>query len=296
MLALVALTALMFGCAEIYGLGDYTEADGALPDAAGGDSSVESGSPGWSVVAYDQASRAGCQAGYGTPTDVEEGLSAPPATCGCACQPLPPTCAAQLVTSGSNNGCNNATSQNGSNDGGCSTLSTQIQTFNESISVTVTAGGACTANPSVNAPSATYTYEGRLCQLLDSSGSCDAGACAPSAPYQACVYQTGVLACPAGYPHQHSVGTQLDDTRGCTSCTCDSTAGTCGGSAMFSGGACMGVGQVMVPADGACHGVPNEMFKSFSYTSHPTNGTCAPSSPTPTGNVAFASMATVCCP
>jgi hypothetical protein len=288
-LALGALTALSSGCADIYGLGDYAEADGALPD---GDSSTEPDG-GWSVVAYDQASRANCPTSYGNHTDVEEGLSAAPATCGCACAPLPPTCATQVLTAGNNGACNSATSQNDSNDGGCSTLSTQIQTFNESMSVTVTPGGGCTPNPTVTAPTITFPYEGRICELL--GASCDAGACLPTAPYEACVYQTGVLDCPAGYPVQHIVGTQISDTRGCTSCTCGYAAGSCGGSAVFFAGPCAGPGQAMVPADGACHGVPNQMFKSFSYLAHPVAGTCAPSTPTPTGEAGFADQATVCC-
>jgi hypothetical protein len=305
------------GCAEIYGLGDYTQQDGGTDASV--DAAVESGSDsgndasgnndagcgvcapplpgGWTFVAYDRAFRPSCANGYGTPTDVEEGLNAGASTCGCSCG-LSTSCSSLLVTAGDggSNGCNNKNSEAVSYDGGCAVLPSAISTLNESMSVTASSGGGCTPDASVVTPAVTYDYQGRICELVSATGGCDAGVCLPDpGPYATCVYQAGAVACPSGYPAQHLVGASVSDTRGCTPCTCGFDGGSCGGSAIFYTGAGCSANSQTVSVNGTCQAVSNQTFKSMVYQATGGGGSCTPSPTSPTGDAGFADLATVCC-
>jgi hypothetical protein len=310
---------LALGCAEIYGLGDYTQQDGG-----GGDGAVDVAEElaplppgpdggctgvcvadlpsGWTFIAYDQAFRPACAANFQTPTPVAEGLSAAPATCGCSCAMQTPPCSNLTVTAGNSgtNGCQNKSSQALVWDGGCLPVTSIVTAAGDSVSVTASGNGGCAPDDaSVVLPSPTYASQGNICQMGVSPGAgCTSGVCVPDpAPYKMCVYQTGDVACPAAYSVKHVVGTGLSDGRGCTGCTCTfDGGGGCGGSAtLYTGGAC-NAQSLGVTADGTCHAVSTQTFKSMSYQPTAVGGACVGSgAPTPTGTATFATTATVCC-
>jgi hypothetical protein len=303
------LLSVAFGCAEIYGLGDYTELDGGLDAGSDAPSDVvltnDTGTciatcvpalpVGWTLIAYDQAFRTSCAANYGTPTDVEEGLSAAAATCGCSCSLTKPGCTSLLVTSGDSGTCANQSSQSVTSDGGCTSL-TSISAQNVKVSVTPSGSGTCAPDASVVKPPISYTDQGRLCELdTTPAGGCQGGLCVPDpAPYIMCVRQAGVAACPSGYPVSHVVGTKVDDTRNCTPCTCSFDGGACGGTATLYTGATCGATSQALTADGTCQSTSSQSFKSLVYQPGNT-GTCAPSSVGPMGDAGFADPVTICC-
>ena len=321
------------GCGDIIGLGDYTtNLDASLdvvvtPDGGGDakpeaapdakpDSPTEAGPScgsssvcvpalpgGWAWAVYDPDARVACAAGYGTSTDVEEGIDAGAAVCGCTCSKTDPSCATGnlTITSGNNNTCDNATSQNETAAGGCQTLSNQFSTGGTAkVGATGPApsGGSCTGVPSQTLPPVGYDHQGRTCAFAGDAGSagCTAGnVCMPDpTPFGVCVSQAGVNACPSGFPTQHLVGTNVSDTRGCTPCGCTFDAGTCTGTVTLYRGSNCSFGPAAVTADGTCTSVGNHTWVSYQYAPT-TSASCAGSAVSPDGGVAFADVTTICC-
>ena len=303
---LVAGTSLAFGCAEIYGLGDYTEGDASSVDVAteplpvydGGCTCAPAIPTGWTPIAYDQAFRSNCATDYGNPIEVNEGITADPASCSCTCS-VSMKCSSLLVTSGDSGTCNNQSSQSVAWDGGCATI-TSLNPLGAKVSITASGDGGCTSNASATKPDASYAYSGRLCELLvaPATTGCASGICVPSAaPFAFCIHQNGVAACPSEYPTPHIVGSTLNDGRGCSACTCGFDAGAgCGGTAtLFTGGACSASSQPL-NADGTCQAAAGtQPFKSLAYQPATTTASCAPSQVTPTGSATFADTQTICC-
>jgi hypothetical protein len=254
---------------------------------------------GWTVVGYGQDQRPPCGTGYGSPTDVEEGVNAALASCGCGCTTTQPNCATGnlTITAGGNGNCNNLTNQMGNAAAGCNGVNS-FSTNGDSISVTGPApsGGSCSPNPAKMIPTVTYQHMGRMCIANGYGAGCMNGnvCIGIPAPLVACISQKGMQACPQGYPAQHLIGTMLADSRDCTACNCKFDSGICGGTATFytDNGCFMNATNVTV--DGQCHGVPNHQYRAFKYAPG-TNASCTPSPSNATGGVTFADLTTVCC-
>ena len=255
---------------------------------------------GWTLTAYERDQRAACATGYQNAVDVEEGINAPAATCGCGCTTTNPTCTGGNVsiTGGGNVACDNVTKQTDTAAAGCNAL-TQFATNNQSISVQGPAptGGSCATNPAKTVPAVTYQHQGRTCDYTGKAGGgCSNGnVCAPSAATAStCVSQAGTQTCPSGFPVQHLIGSTLTDTRSCSACTCAFNAGTCNGAATFYTDNNCTQNATSVTVDSACHGVGNRTWRTYKYA--PANAaSCTPAAATPTGVTAFANLATVCC-
>ena len=299
-------------CADIFGLGDYTQAD------AGGDGAEQPDGPplgdgsscaspnvcvpplpsGWTFIAYDQAFRSACSPGYTTPTDVQEDLSAPPATCTCGCTVTPPTCSQLTFTAGTNTTCDNGAKQSVTLSG-CTGLGGSVAASGSMSAVVAPAGGSCVPDAGISLTPVSSAYQGRLCELgTGLGGGCDGGSCVPApAPFLMCVYQAGVVPCPAAYPTQHVVGTSVSDGRGCDVCSCDYDAGACSGSTTFySTSSCGGPTPQAIAADGGCQSITSATFKSVTFAGGAeTPATCAPRVSNPTGDAGFTNPATVCC-
>ncbi len=310
------IVAAVVGCGDIIGLDGYTEGDGSIADATGSDGGgndagvdgcaspgftcVPSLPSGWAWAIYDPAARPTCAAGYTTPKDVEEGIDAGAAACGCTCTTTDPSCATGKVTitAGNNGLCNNVTNQNDVADAGCNGATT-FTTTGDSISVIgpAPAGGSCTPTPTESAPAVGYANEGRTCTYTGSpGGGCANGnVCLPNpAPFTTCVAHAGMNACPSGFATQHLVGSAITDTRGCTACTCDFDAGTCGGTATLYTNAGCTTGAQAIPVDAKCTAVGNHTWKGYSYVPT-TNDSCTASSVSPDGGVVFSDLTTICC-
>ncbi len=321
----VSCGAAALACGDIIGLNNYTDQDGSvLVDAGGSDAPTgdaksdvntnDAGTcgagfacvpalpAGWAWAVYSADSRPACATGYGAPSDVEEGIDAGAATCGCGCTTTDPTCASTVaITAGTNGACNNTTTQTDPADASCNVLTTSVNTFANGSNISVTgpapSGGSCAPTPSQTLPGVGYAHQGRTCAYdAGAQGSCAGGTVcvANPAPFATCVSQVGDNACPTAFPNQHFVGTTLDDTRGCTACTCTFDAGACGGSTTFYvNNNCTNKLQ-KIPVDGVCTGASAHTWTSFTYAPV-TSASCAGSTTSPDGGVVFGDLTTVCC-
>jgi hypothetical protein len=326
--------ATLAGCGDIIGLDGYTDEDGAADatqlDAPSGDAKADvklsdAGSDvvatdaeagcltpantcvpplpgGWAWAVYDPDTRPACATGYGTPTDVAEGIDAGPATCGCGCNTTNPNCnAGTLTITGGNNGtCSNTANETDPADAGCNLLATSF-TLGGGSSIAVKppapVGGSCTATTSDSVPEAGVEHQGRTCAYAGTAGGgCSGGnVCVPNpTPFGVCVSQAGLQTCPSAFPNQHLVGTTLADTRSCSACTCAFDAGACTGTVtMTTNNGCTNNKQ-QIPADGGCMGVGAHTYVSYNYVSGST-ASCAASPASADGGVVFSDLTTVCC-
>jgi hypothetical protein len=317
---LVALAVVtVAGCGNILGLDGYTDAVDAAPGDAQPDAQPDAPPAGdgggcgnfsvcapelpsgwaWAMYAADQ--RAPCANGYGSPTDVEEGLSAAAASCGCNCTTTDPSCATGnlTITAGANNTCDDNTNQTDVADAGCNALGSFSTSGGDQVSVTGPSptGGGCSAVLSQTIPPVGYDHQGRTCAYAGTPGSgCSAGSvCVPNpAPFAVCVEKAGVETCPSGFPNQHLVGTTVDDTRACGACTCTYDAGDCTGNAtVYSNFGCTGASST-IPVTGTCTNVGNHTWRTYQYNPT-TSASCEASAITSDGGVAFNDPATICC-
>jgi hypothetical protein len=305
-----------------------------LPDVPFVDSStcptgslcVDPAPSGWSgpVILYDATGTPlpvppACPSTY--PTQAYQGnagLSGGNATCGCSCgTPMNANCnnsAVPVIAVYTTSDCSGTPCSDtlpysaggfcvgtGCSGGGSATV-TQATGQNAS----------CTASPSTNVPTAQWSEVGRVCAPPSVGGGCSGSqVCVPESPgmgfiAKACIVQTGPGPCPSGssYSIQHTFYASTDDTRGCSpACTCANAQNvTCTGGAVsvytVYGQMCGGT-ATNIPIDGACHPftINGNIYAMDTSPSTPVAGTgsCAPSSPQPSGTLTATAPTTVCC-
>jgi hypothetical protein len=158
------------------------------------------------------------------------------------------------------------------------------------------AGASCasTRNAVTSAPP-TWGTSTRLCTgAVVTPGACAGGEiCAPlTAPQKTCVYHTGTMACPAGYPVSSTQYLGFSDTRDCA-CGCDPTTATCTPSVSFvaTTNGCTADTGVVFPHCGSVFAGSTHGFRIDSLN---VTVRGAPSF-TSSGGVTPASPITVCC-
>jgi hypothetical protein len=135
-------------------------------------------------------------------------------------------------------------------------------------------------------------------------GTCpeEAPECSPPSGFALCVHRDGEASCPEWYPRREVFYRGVDDTRGCTACSCGEPAdsGCTVLASAFQDGACgalagallvtseTGDGCVDIPPGLALGGKTAEVVSS-------STGTCAPAGGEPTGRAAPILPVTVCC-
>ena len=327
----VAAPAVFWGCGDIIGLDGYTDGDGSIladatsdaqGDVIGNDVAPKDGGAdvapvcnldasvcvptlpsGWAFTIYDPDTRPACANGYGAALDVEEGIDAGPAACTCGCTTTNPDChSGKLgVQGGTNNTCDNLSTQTDVADAGCNTL-TSFATTGGKVAATPPApvGGSCTPSGTQTIPGVAYAHQGRTCEYEAGAGGggCGTGeVCIPSpGSFDTCISQAGNVACPAdaGYPTQHIIGSKIADTRSCTACGCSFDAGSCGGTVTIWGDTGCSNNSTAIPATGTCTNVGNHTWRGYSYVSQ-TTASCTGTPVAPDGGVVFSDVTTVCC-
>jgi hypothetical protein len=332
--SILFLVALLAGCGDIIGLDGYTSDDGSVPgdattdvvgnDVVGNDVTPKDGGndvgptcnqqtsvcvadlpSGWAFTIYDPDNRNACANGYGSPSDVQEGIDAGPAACTCGCTTTNPDCHSGTLSiqAGSNNTCNNINTQTDVADAGCNPL-TPFTTSQNNVAVTPPnpVGGSCAPAASQTIPAVGYAHQGRTCEYEAGAPGpgCGAGqVCVPSpGTFGSCISQVGDVACPAdaGYPTQHTIGTTVTDTRSCSACGCTFDAGSCAGTlTLWTDTGCANNGT-QIPATSTCTKANgnNRTWRGYSYVPS-TTASCAGTAVSPDGGVAFTDVTTVCC-
>jgi hypothetical protein len=173
-------------------------------------------------------------------------------------------------------------------------------------SVPTASGGSCqSSGGNVDLVDPSWATAHRLCAGAPAPG----GGCStagdvcvrqPTAPFATtwCIMTTGDVPCPASdYTERTLVYTGVDDTRGCTSCSCDAPSGVACGlvTTVYSNVACTMDAQEVQNDGTSC--VANSGMRSarYSVSSGPSGGSCTPSGVAPSGSATPASARTVCC-
>ena len=266
---------------------------------------------GWTLVAFAQTSGQGtlpgCSGAYGATTaNGHTGLSAPAATCGCACQSpqaTGTTCPAVAVNGYSGNTCNSAVDQSFNvNANACGDFNMAQGSINAAEGAP-TSQGSCAANPSKTVPQIQWSNSQAACgySAKDDDGGCAAGSqCVkmPSSSFDAkpCIAQAGDVACPgAPYTNKTTVMTTIADDRSCSACTCGASGGACSATiTAYPSGGCTGTpitAQVNV-----CTAEAANAMSLYVNSISTTPAACTPSSSTPTGSATAGTPVTVCCP
>jgi hypothetical protein len=271
---------------------------------------VPSPQNGWSFVAFDATGRPACPATLTVKAlDVDPTDLTSPAVCSCACAiGTEPSCETGNITAkfGMANACNTPITA-AAMGGQCVTdpMSQPAPLAGQATGPGLT-GGSCTAQVTPTVPS-TGASQGETCGGETAFGAgCGAGqvcALAPS-PFAACVHHGGQQPCAvdSGYSKAHTVGT-LQDSRGCSACTCATTpTATCGPATwnFYATSNCMGT-PMSLTANGVCNTITptaaNAMVMSAMFTSTPENVSCGQPNamPAATGNVTLTGADSICC-
>jgi hypothetical protein len=168
--------------------------------------------------------------------------------------------------------------------------------FKYSVESLALAPGPCTPSQTGSIPTPTWAMTGRACAPASLEGSCDSETvCLPDPPAGAslCVFQEGAHSCPSEYPTTFTFHSDFVDGRSCSTCSCGSPTGTCGGQAgYFSNSSCtvsLGSGAL-----NACAG-PLSNVAAARFTASVTGVSCPPSASTPSGSVTAQNPVTFCC-
>ncbi|MCC6527201.1 MAG: hypothetical protein IT373_31420 [Polyangiaceae bacterium] len=225
------------------------------------------------------------------------------AACDCTCGAAVDVACADLQNVGryADSACNTASALSQFPIGACTSLPNGASFGAIEVMPVPCSGGNCPPVPSVGKPPTVWVEPAEACAPGGTPGGCEAGRCAPPVDDAVvCVATQGAQQpCPAGYPNGRTVFTALNDTRGCTACSCGPAApGTCDTMLhLYANGTCAAPAGAALPDDGVCTPMdPQQVFLSARPELLGTNDAhCEPSDPTPTGTVTATAPYTVCC-
>lgn len=180
------------------------------------------------------------------------------------------------------------------------------------VPVPVPQGGACAGHATTEAPPVEFGSHVVACGPTGAEAEAEVGAeagcgadetCVPApddgAPW--CVWAEGEQACPDGFPARRlAFGDEVDDTRGCTECSCGAPEGECDMSAVVLNGlnnAC-GVIQgapLLVLDAGECGHFGGNLLSVDVFAAPEPDVACTPSTVQATGSVSATDTVTVCC-
>jgi hypothetical protein len=237
-------------------------------------------------------------------------LSAPAATCGCACGPLQDAgCATPSIAFSTLNDCATVCA-NAVPRPGCSSI-TATSSCPATVGIWMTAAapavaiGSCPPVPTSTVTAAQWGEYARACaaSVVLADTDCPTStvcAPAPATPFgtATCVAQSGDVACPlTAYTVRHVYYGGVDDQRGCSACTCgDATGTSCSGSVDVYDSAdasCTGVGDTyQLPF--ACDPI-NQGPADFRVDLVLTSGSCTPDAVSAIGAATPIEPTTFCC-
>jgi hypothetical protein len=269
--------------------GDAGEDTGPPPPTCQTDAcALPQGGQDFGVVLYGDRS-APCPTGFDTEDEIEEPTpGAGACTCG-QCVMTGTSCNQGNIATkyGTTNACPNNGANHQANNGACRV---QSGVFGEwaSVDAPTAVPGTCSA-PSTLAKSAVTTKAIRTCK--PQASLCAEAFCAPPSSLKACSIHLGDVACPAGAPTKHLIGS--DFTGKCGDCSCTITA-TCGGTfTAYAASDCTGQSKSLNV--GTCTNMNQFAFASTKWAGVIATQTCNGLTP-PAPTLALVGTRTVCCP
>jgi hypothetical protein len=273
---------------------------------------VDRAPSGWTLVGFAAATGgtipAGCSGAYGqTIAQGHAGINPTPAQCGCTCPSSTSTgttCPLVAIA-----GYAGSTSCTGSSDQTINVGGTCVDFNPSQASLFATEGsptslGSC-GNPTTSKtlPPVQWANSYAACgyTAADDSGGCESGSRCVKLPSTSqfdtapCISQAGDVTCPnAMYTKKTVVFQSVDEQRGCTTCSCNASGGSCSATVTaYTGGGCS---SSSVPLTlGAC-GAEGVSATSAVANITTTAATCSMSGGQPTGTTTATNPVTVCCP
>lgn len=160
-------------------------------------------------------------------------------------------------------------------------------------------GGTCQASATKDASKLTYASQGRVCEVT-TLPECNNKVCPPptGGGFVTCIAAAGDVACPAGFPSKHVVGTSASFTCG-PSCTCSVKAASCTGKFnYFASADCSGAIGNSVLVNDTCVSSANggASYSSHVYVPDPPSGVACTNGGSATPSApALSQTTTVCC-
>ncbi|MEM7156648.1 MAG: hypothetical protein AAF799_27620 [Myxococcota bacterium] len=247
-----------------------------------------------------------CSARFGSAFDLQTELFAPDGTCGCTCGSLTADCGDVTVLQGPPAACVGATGVDTPGPGVCTSVA-QGHICGRGVFADPASSPSCPAQPSVTIPELSWGGSLRVCEGELTDLGCDAGEqCFPegagSQLGSACIYQEGDVACPTAFPLRMFGAEDVDDQRGCATCTCNAPAASdviCETQLhIFDDGSCSNeTSEITVSGTGLsadAFGASTPM--SVEWEAPDVAGpSCTASSVFPTGEAVLVQPTTVCC-
>jgi hypothetical protein len=242
-----------------------------------------------------------CPIGWAAEASGHAGLVAPDPVCGCECTPQLGSCVVS-VDYFVESGCVTLLLSE-EVMGSCTPMTTPAS--HSALRATAVARDVgCTPNPTESVPPLAWAQELSVCAPTMVGPACgDGGTCAPPPPAgfapRWCVAADGDIDCPPGYDStRHVMHRDVDDTRACTTCTCE-IQGTpiCPGGLMeYAEGFCV-IDLGSVPVDGSCQASANASDESWgvAYDGAPPTLVCGTTASGPTGAAMPTDPLTICC-
>lgn len=239
--------------------------------------------------------------------EANDDVVAPPAYCDCDCAPSQDAaCETQVqVTSyQSDSACGLSSSSFLAAAGVCASVPAAPAGTQYRVAPLEVVSGSCEPVDTMQLEEAAFERAFVACggaELLD-QGCAENTVCAPR-PADAsplCVWQEGEHECPETYPEQRISYRDIQDGRGCETCTCGDAEGLCDEAVVrlystrnsTSPAGCLGLTAIL-SGDGSC-GTSGSAAGALLVIGQPT-AFCTPSPGTPTGEAVGIDPITVCC-
>ncbi len=162
-------------------------------------------------------------------------------------------------------------------------------------------GGACQAASDEVVVPAVWNTEVTACggaELLE--GCAEGRVCTPVPEAQdaaLCIWREGEHECPDDFEVDRTLYQDIDDTRGCETCSCGAPMGICDDARVFlwNGSTCLVPAAGSISADAECHQGGSTEARAASLSAGQPTAFCSPSEPLPSGEAVGSEATTVCC-
>lgn len=238
-----------------------------------------------------------------------EDLLAEPATCECACGDANGTACENSTTLrywGDDATCDEGIAQAVTIfASSCNTLPTEFDgNGNYSADPLTAVGGACAPNTEEALEPAVWSWQTQACDgasLIEDAGCADDRVCAPlpeSDDAAMCIWQAGEHECPDTFDTTRILYEDIDDDRGCETCSCAAPNGLCDSAfvSLWNGPTCLVPSAGVVGANGECDASGTATTaRAASLNSGGPTAFCVPSPPESAGAAVGTEPVTVCC-
>lgn len=251
-----------------------------------------------------------CGAAYPDPATAGfEDLLAEPAACECACGNANGTACDNSTTLrywGDDATCGEGIAQTVTIfASSCNTLPAEFDgNGNYSATPLVAVGGACAPSTEETVEPAAWSWRSQACEgatIIEDAGCADGRVCAPvpeSPDAAMCIWQAGEHECPDTFDTTRTLFGDVDDGRGCETCSCGSPNGLCDDAviSLWNGPTCLVPSAGVVGANGECDATGTATTaRAASLNSGSPTAFCVPSDPEPSGEAVGTEPVTVCC-